>query len=905
MWLVLASLLPAVIGAAVLLMYEYGVGRAQQNEDTVQTARALVQAVDAQLLRIEAAAVSLSTSDALMRGDFASFHRQAREVVERTGLGSNLVLRDRAGRQLVNTALPFGQRLNTPPAPEQVRGVFETGKPTISDAFVGPVLKRLVMSVDVPVIIGGEVRYALGMGVSPSYFDALLKAQGLPPEAIAAILDSTGTIVGRTHASERFAGTKAVPALLEAMAHAREGSIEATTKEGTPVLTSFSVSPVTKWRVLIGLPTAGLAAAVSGTLAAFSLGLVIVFGLSLLLARFVSLKIADSVQALTGPAHALGEGHPATVPHVLIKEAAEVAEALGRASALLQAKDAELVEAHRLARLGTWHWDLTSDAVMNSASLREILGRDVPSFPEMKGTMLTPETWEQLSAAAREAIRTGQGYDLEVPVIRPDGEVLWAHAKSQVIRNEKGEVVALRGMLQDVTDRKQAELRLRESEEKLRVTALHDPLTGLPNRALVFEYCDHLLSAAQRNHSRGALLFIDLDRFKPINDLYGHEMGDRVLKEVAARLAEVTRHEDLVGRLGGDEFVIVLPYLDADRFRAVVVAQHVVETISRPFRIDNLELSVSPSVGISYFPEHAADVSTLLHAADLAMYQVKQSGRANYQVYSSDLDERAGQARLVEASLKKALKEGGLMLHYQPVIDIRSRNLVGAEALVRLRGKDGEAWGPDRFIPVAEATGMIAELGDWVATEACRQHEVWMRDGLALTVSINVSPLQFRQESFAANLGAIVGESGIDPAMLELEVTESAVMENLDDAVNILKRIKSLGVRVALDDFGTGYSSLSSLTSLPIDKLKLDQSFVRGIELDETSRVVTDAILSLGRSLRLDVHGEGIESEQTLRYLEDHGCQQAQGYWFSRPLPAGEFAQWSRDKAEAQKAAAT
>jgi EAL domain-containing protein (putative c-di-GMP-specific phosphodiesterase class I) len=250
----------------------------------------------------------------------------------------------------------------------------------------------------------------------------------------------------------------------------------------------------------------------------------------------------------------------------------------------------------------------------------------------------------------------------------------------------------------------------------------------------------------------------------------------------------------------------------------------------------------------------------------------------------------------LELRLRKAIHHNGLQLVYQPVIDIRSGALVGAEALVRLADQCGEEVGPDRFIPIAESAGLIGELGEWVAAEACRQHAAWRSEGMNLVIAINVSPLQFRQRAFAEKLGSIIVATGMDPTCLEIEVTESAVMDNIDDAVEILTRIKSLGVKVALDDFGTGYSSLSSLTSLPLDKLKVDQSFVRRIGGDQASRTVTEAIIGLGRSLRLDVHGEGIESEDTLLYLEEHGCNQAQGYWVSRPLPPAEFAEWCRGK---------
>jgi len=1020
-WLVLACLLPGVIGAVILFIYEYGQRRTQQEQDMLQTTRALVQAVDNHLLKVQAVAQALSVSDTLARHDLARFHQQARKAVTLSGLGNAVVLSNEAGQQLLNTTAEFGTPLPPRAQPERVRQVFSTATPVLSDVVIGGVLMRPVAAVDVPVIIGGKVAYALGIGILPEHFNALLKAQNLPPDWTAGVFDSAGTIIGRTHNPEHFVGRKPSSKLLQAMMKLTEASLETTTMDGVPVHTFYSSSPVTGWRVAIGIPYQHVVSELVRTLAALAFGVAALFGLGLVLARFMSARISDSLTALTGPAIALGYGRSVPVSEVYVKEAAQVADAIGRAATLLReraavlhARDRDLAEAQRLAKLGNWYWDLKSGRVSVSDSLREIYGRDVDSFPEMRGTVLPVESWERVNAASQEVMRTGKGYDLELPVNHGKGHTIWVNSKCNAALDEKGKVVGLRGIIQDITERKRADERLRQSEQELgkfkffsdhandmhflldrhgsilyanrkaserlgfsgtellamnirdvatqakdrfeeiyirsqqvtvppfegmyrsrdgaifpaevsatvleirdewlmfvtarditerklaeqrvREAALHDVLTGLPNRALVLEYCERLLAAAQRNHSQGALLFIDLDRFKPINDLHGHETGDRLLQQVGQRLLGCTRDEDMVGRLGGDEFVIVLPYLKADRLRAAAVAQHVIDSICRPFRIDRLELTISPSVGISYFPEHAIDVGTLIHTADLAMYQAKQTGRGGYHFYTPELDQRADQVLLLEVRLKNAIKNGELALHYQPVIDIRSGELVGAEALVRLADNGREAVGPERFIPIAESAGLIGELGEWVARQACRQHEDWLREGMKLIIAINVSPLQFRQRSFADTLSNIIRDSGIDPTALEIEVTESAVMEDVDEAVNILNRIKSLGVKVALDDFGTGYSSLSSLTSLPLDKLKVDQSFVRRIERDQASRAVIEAIIALGRTLRLNVVGEGIESEHALRYLKEHGCDQAQGYWFSRPLPPAEFAHWCQEQ---------
>lgn len=477
----------------------------------------------------------------------------------------------------------------------------------------------------------------------------------------------------------------------------------------------------------------------------------------------------------------------------------------------------------------------------------------------------------------------------EVRYRAKDGSWRWILCQMVVsARDAEGKASRMLGTHTDIQARK-------EAEEQARQASLHDPLTGLPNRALLSEYGSRLIAAAQRSHDRGALLFIDLDRFKPINDQYGHEVGDRVLRDVAMRLIDCTRHEDVVARVGGDEFVAMLGHLDGGLHRASIVAQHIVDSLSRPFQINGLDLLTSPSIGIANYPEHGDTLESLIHAADLAMYRVKGSGRGAYEFYTPELDERAAEVYSLEARIRNALKGNRLALHYQPVVDVKSGRLVGVEALVRL-DDEGKVSGPASFIPIAESAGLIGAVGEWVAHEACRQHEAWRSEGISVAMSINVSPLQFRQRAFPERLGAIISRSGMDPNLLQVEVTESTLMDSVDEAVEILGKIKSLGVKVAIDDFGTGYSSLSRLSRLPLDKLKVDQSFVHGISTDPASRAVTEAIIALGRNLKLDVIGEGIESEADLSYLEQHGCAQGQGFLFSRPLPASEFARWYRDR---------
>ncbi len=465
----------------------------------------------------------------------------------------------------------------------------------------------------------------------------------------------------------------------------------------------------------------------------------------------------------------------------------------------------------------------------------------------------------------------------------PDGRAFWFDMHAYPHRD------GLAIFFRDITEGKLA-------EQRVLAAAQHDVLTGLPNRALVFEYAQHLLAAAQRNHSRGAILFIDLDRFKPVNDIYGHEIGDRLLQEVAKRLTHCVRQEDLVGRLGGDEFIVVLHPV-GEAFSPTTVAAHIRDALSRPFEIDALDLAISACIGISRFPEHGSDVDELVRAADLAMYQVKYDSRGSYHVYTPSLNRRADESAAIEARLKRALQHEGLFLHYQPIVDVKTGSLSGVEALLRLADENGRVIGPDRFIPIAEAAGLVGELGEWVAREVCMQHQAWRDEGLpAVAISVNVSPLQFRQRGFAQQLGGIVRTAGIDPAYLLVEVTESTVMGNVEDAIQTLNKLRADGIGVALDDFGTGHSSLSHLSTLPLDKLKVDRSFIQHLHRDHSTRAVTAAIIALGKTLRLEIVGEGIESADALKYLEEHDCNQAQGYFISHPLSAPDFARWYRKR---------
>jgi len=422
--------------------------------------------------------------------------------------------------------------------------------------------------------------------------------------------------------------------------------------------------------------------------------------------------------------------------------------------------------------------------------------------------------------------------------------------------------------------------------------ANYDALTGLPNRNLLH---DRLRQAvhSQRTPRNIAVVFMDLDHFKFVNDSLGHSVGDKLLKSMGERLRAVLREGDTVGRVGGDEFVLILNDQSNEEviFRAM---QRITAKVAEPLTLDGKELYVTASAGISLYPQDGRDVDTLLKNADAAMYRAKEHGRSNFQFYTSEMNERVNDRLALEHALRRALERREFTLHYQQKVDLRSGAIIGAEALVRWLHPEWGLVRPARFIPIAEETGLIVQLGEWVIQEACRQTRAWLQAGLEPgVVSVNLSARQFRAEGLVRAVSRILQESGLDPSCLEMELTESMVMHNVESAIGTLQGLKSLGVGLSVDDFGTGYSSLSYLKNLPIDVLKIDRSFVRDIGTGSEAEdgVLAAAIISLAHSLRLLVIAEGVETDAQLHFLKRHGCDQVQGFLYGEPVPAEQFAE--------------
>ena len=469
---------------------------------------------------------------------------------------------------------------------------------------------------------------------------------------------------------------------------------------------------------------------------------------------------------------------------------------------------------------------------------------------------------------------------------RKNGELYPQWLTISVVRNDQGEATHYIGVLTDISQ-------IKHAEERLDRLAHYDPLTDLPNRRLAQLRLTHAVEQAQRHGYRLGVLFIDLDRFKTVNDSLGHPVGDELLQAIARRLSQRLRQEDTLARLGGDEFLVVLEYLQRPE-EAAAVAQILISRLEQPFTLaGGQELYVSASIGISLYPDDGHSAADLIQHADTAVYQAKMQGRNTYRFYTEALTRTAHERLDLESRLRRALERNEFLLHYQPLMSVEEERMIGVEALVRWQPPDEALVPPLRFIPLAEETGLIVPLGEWVLRTACAQAKSWLDAGSPpLLLAVNLSARQFQQPDLIARIQAILTDTGWPVACLELEITESTLMEQGQQAVTTLMALKELGVRLAIDDFGTGYSSLAYLKRFPIDKLKIDQSFVRDIPHDPNDMEIASAIIALAHNLRLEVLAEGVETPDQLAFLRERGCDASQGYLFSRPLPAEELARW-------------
>jgi diguanylate cyclase (GGDEF)-like protein/PAS domain S-box-containing protein len=508
----------------------------------------------------------------------------------------------------------------------------------------------------------------------------------------------------------------------------------------------------------------------------------------------------------------------------------------------------------------------------------ELVGQKVKNIiPEGFAERLIADALRSAEDALAQQIGTG----IELNGRRKDGSEFPIEIMLSPLESAEGILVT--AAIRDITTRKKAEAQMTHSAE-------HDFLTGLPNRMLLNDRVNQAIILAERHRKKVAMLFLDLDGFKHINDSLGHPIGDKLLQSLAKRLVDCVRGSDTVSRQGGDEFVVLLSEVEQSE-DAAIAARRMLKAVAEAHPIDKHDLHVTTSIGVSVYPDDGLDAETLIKNADTAMYQAKENGQQSYQFFKPAMNVRAVERQSIEEGLRRALERQEFALHYQPKINLRTGQITGAEALLRWAHPIRGPVSPAQFIPVAEDCGLILPIGNWVLREACQQARVWVDAGLPLgTMAVNISAIEFRDENFLDGVLAILKDTGLDPRFLELELTESVLMKHAESTVSILKKLRARGVQVAVDDFGTGYSSLSYLRKFSIDALKIDQSFVRQITTVPDETTIVTAVISMGRNLNLRVVAEGVETQEELTFLQAHQCDEAQGYYFSRPVLPHQFA---------------
>ncbi|MEH6503603.1 MAG: EAL domain-containing protein [Cycloclasticus sp.] len=554
----------------------------------------------------------------------------------------------------------------------------------------------------------------------------------------------------------------------------------------------------------------------------------------------------------------------------------------------LKSNQDKLAKAQTIARIGSWEWDFESPYAECSDEMYRLLGLDQQTTPinyEIVLSIMHPDDKAQFKSTVIPAAKNKTAYEVEYRIYRGE-DVVYIHDKTEVVNGR------ISGIIHDISSRK-------KSEQEIAYYAYYDTLTELPNRRLFINQLESAISTAKRHDEKLSLLFIDLDRFKQVNDSFGHHVGDELLCQAADRIKECVRMSDVVGvaknteatdenkvaRLAGDEFTVILCEIDSVE-NVAIIAQRIIDRFKEPFEIEGNQAQISVSIGVAFYPDDGVDVNTLLQHADAAMYHAKDQGRNNYQLFSAEMNKFLQDQLKLEMDLKQALIEGNqLELHFQPQINSKTQRINGFEALVRWQHPTRGMLFPLEFIGLAETSGLIVEMGQWILTEACCQAKKWQdAHGQDYQMAVNLSALQFNKKCLPSQVEQAISVSGLDPTLLELEITETAIINDVSETIPLLFDLKKLGIKLAIDDFGTGYSSLSYLKNFPIDTLKIDKSFIDEIVNNVKDAAIAHTIVQLAGNLGLTTVAEGVEHLEQQVVLQEMGCEQIQGYLFSKPM---------------------
>lgn len=551
----------------------------------------------------------------------------------------------------------------------------------------------------------------------------------------------------------------------------------------------------------------------------------------------------------------------------------------------LAASQTKLVEAQRIARLTTWEWDIEKGLVSwTDEAFHELGLAEKESSIDVFWNLVHPDDRQVVRLAFIAALKAQKAFNHDYRVILPNGAIKHFHGQSQTQYGADGRAIYMIGSAQNITERKRM-------EDEVRKLALYDSLTGLPNRVLFREELDRALLRAQRNASLIGVLFLDLDNFKRVNDSLGHENGDRLLREIASRIRQCARGDEVVARFGGDEFTMFTgPLKNAEDVSKV--AQRIVNALAEPIQLEAQELYASTSIGISIFPTDACEAGDLIKNADTAMYAAKGGGRNCFRFYDHSMNDSTLAKLEFEGAMRRGLARGEFILHYQPRIDTRTDRVVGCEALIRWNHPDRGFIEPREFIGIAEESGFIISIGKWVIEHACWRQRAWRDMGMPrIPISVNLSALHFARPEIVTDICEVLTRHGLDGHDLELEVTETVFLQDTEASATILRDLSSLGVKLVIDDFGVGFSSLNYLQRLPVSTLKIDRSFVRDTPINPRNAAITKAIVAMAKSLELNVVAEGVETDEEKEFLMRIGCYEMQGFLFGRPMPEGEFAE--------------